>query len=60
MSVLFPVMYEDVRRAIEQRLCELEGSLQELTVKGVQAEMIAQILTWMMERRERDIDMIDG
>ena len=58
MRALFPGMYEEVRRAIERRLCELEATLQDLTVQGAQAEMIAQTLTWMMERRERD--MFDG
>jgi transcriptional regulator with XRE-family HTH domain len=56
IAALFPRIYEDVREAVETRLGRLEISLQSSTVRGREAEVIAQILMWMMERRERDLD----
>lgn len=55
IGVLFPRIYEDVREAVETRLGRLEISLQSSTVRGREAEVIAQILMWMMERRDRDL-----
>jgi DNA-binding XRE family transcriptional regulator len=60
VHALFPGIYEDVRKSIERRLRELEANLHDTTVKGSQAEAIAQTLIWMMERRERDIEMTDA
>jgi len=56
ISALFPRIYEDVREAIEMRLGQLEISLQSSAVRGREAETIAQILVWMMDRRDRDIE----
>lgn len=60
MHLLFPGIYEDVRDEIEGRLRELEAHLQGRTVRGPEAEAIAQTLMWMMDRRERDIEMTDA
>ena len=60
IHVLFPSIYEDVRQSVEQRLRELETSLHDSPVKGSQAEVIAQTLLWMMERRERGIELTDA
>jgi transcriptional regulator with XRE-family HTH domain len=60
MRTLFPGIYEDVREAIEQKLEELETTLHGQTVRGPQAESIAHTLMWMMDRRERDIEMTDA
>jgi len=60
MHSLFPGIYQDVRESVERRLRELEISLHGQTVKGPEAEAIARTLMWMMDRRERDIDMPDG
>ena len=57
---LFPQIYEDVRGGIEQRLRTLEASLHGRTVRGREAEAIAKTLLWMMERRDRDIEMTDA
>lgn len=57
---LFPGIYEDVRESIEDRLRELEISLHGRTVRGAEAEAIAQTLLWMMDRRERDSEMTDA
>jgi hypothetical protein len=60
VHILFPGVYESVWQSVEERLRELEVGFQGLTVKGREAEAIAQALIWMMERRELDIDMADG
>lgn len=60
MHSLFPGIFEDVRESIEERLRELEISLHGQTVRGSEAEAIAQTLMWMMERRERDIEPTDA
>jgi DNA-binding XRE family transcriptional regulator len=60
IHVLFPGLYEGVRESVEERLRDLETSLQDSTVKGSQAEAIAQTLLWMMDRRERDIELNDA
>lgn len=59
IHTLFPGIYEEARQAVEERLRELESSLQAATIKGRQAEMIAKILTWMMERRELDRELMN-
>lgn len=55
ISSLFPGVYEGVQEAVEERLGRLELSLHSRTVRGREAEAIAQTLMWMMERRERDV-----
>jgi DNA-binding XRE family transcriptional regulator len=60
VHALFPGVYEGVRQSVEERLRELEVGLQGLTVRGREAEAIAQTLIWMMERREQDTDTVDG
>jgi len=57
---LFPGIYEDVRETIEERLRELEITLHGQTVRGPHAEAIARTLLWMMDRRERDTDVVDA
>jgi transcriptional regulator with XRE-family HTH domain len=59
VHALFPGVYENVRAAIEERLGQLEVNLHSRTVRGREAEAIAQILIWMMERRERDMQTGD-
>ncbi len=59
IPALFPGVYEDVRELIEERLGQLEMSLQRRNVRGREAEAIAQTLMWMMERRERDAETTD-
>ncbi len=56
IAVLFPKLYEDVREAVEARLGQLEIHLQSRAVRGHEAETIAQILVWLMERREIDME----
>jgi hypothetical protein len=60
MHSLFPGIYEEVRESIEGRLRELETTLHGRSVKGPEAEVIAQTLMWMMDRREQDVEMPDG
>ena len=60
MHVLFPGIYEEIRESIEERLGELEISLHSRTVHGAEAEAIAQTLMWMMDRRERDSEIMDA
>src|SRR5260370_16388922 len=52
IPALFPGVYEDVRELIEERLGQLEMSLHSRTVRGREAEALAQTLMWMMQRRE--------
>ena len=59
ISALFPGVYEEVRELIEERLGQLEMSLHSRTVRGREAEAIAQTLVWMMERRERGPETTD-
>ncbi len=59
-SSLFPRIYEDARQAIEERLGQLEINLHGQTVRGHEAEAIAQTLMWMMERREQDTEIGDA
>jgi transcriptional regulator with XRE-family HTH domain len=60
LHALFPGIYENVKESIERRLQELEIDLHDRAVKGPQAEAIARTLIWMLDRRERDTEMIDG
>jgi transcriptional regulator with XRE-family HTH domain len=56
IAVLFPRIYEDVREAVEMRLGQLEFSLQGSAVRGREAETIAQILMWMTNRRNGEME----
>jgi len=56
IAALFPGIYEDVREAVETQLGRLEIRLHSSTVRGREAEAIARILVWMMERRDRDLE----
>ena len=60
MQTLFPGIYEEVKESIERRLREFETALHSRSVRGPEAEVIAQILLWMMERREHDIETPDA
>jgi hypothetical protein len=51
---LFPGTYEAVRQNIEDRLSEFEAELQQSSIKGRRAAMIAQKLEWLWERRNTD------
>jgi transcriptional regulator with XRE-family HTH domain len=51
---LFPGTYEAVRQNIEDRLSEFEAELQQSSIKGRRAAMIAQKLEWLWERRNLD------
>ena len=55
MHALFPEVYENVKKTIEQRLGALETNLHGQTARGPEAEAIARTLLWMMDRRERDL-----
>ena len=51
---LFPGAYEAVRQNIEDRLAEFEAELQQSSVKGRKAAMIARKLEWLWARRNLD------
>jgi transcriptional regulator with XRE-family HTH domain len=59
ITSLFPGIYEDMREAVESRLGQLEIRLQSRAVRGGEAEVIAKILMWMVERKDVDTEM-DG
>ena len=51
---LFPGVYEVVRQNIEDRLSDFEAELQQSSVKGRRAEIIARKLEWLWTRRNLD------
>jgi DNA-binding XRE family transcriptional regulator len=48
---LFPGLYETVRLNVDERLSEMERTLQESSAKGRRAHVIARQLEWLWERR---------
>ena len=51
IAELFPGPYEQIRLNIEERLSDLEKKLQESTVKGRSAQVVARKLEWLWERK---------
>ena len=51
VSELFPGLYETVAEGIEDRLVDLEQTLQERTAQGHEAQIIATKLVWLNERK---------
>jgi transcriptional regulator with XRE-family HTH domain len=51
VSYLFPGAFETVNQAVEERIANMERSLQQCSAKGRNASMIARKLEWMWERR---------
>lgn len=54
VSELFPGVYERIKQDVEQRLAELERTLQRSKVKGREATKIARTLEWLWERKNLD------
>lgn len=54
VSELFPGVYEDIKREVEDRLAELERTLQQSSEKGREAARIARTLEWLWERQNRN------
>ena len=50
-SELFPAAFEEILNAVEVRLKRLESQLQNSTVKGRNAILIARKLEWIWERQ---------
>jgi len=59
LTALFPGVYDEVKEAVEERIAQLETSLQDSSVRGREAEAIAQTLTWLVERRNKNIEFAD-
>lgn len=51
VSELFPGVYEKVKQDMEERLAELERTLQQSSAKGREATRIARTLEWLWERQ---------
>ena len=51
VAELFPGLYETVRMNVEERLLQMEKSLQESSAKGRRAYAVARRLEWLWERR---------
>jgi transcriptional regulator with XRE-family HTH domain len=50
ISELFPGEYERIKQDVEERLAELERTLQQSSEKGRSATRIARTLEWLWER----------
>jgi DNA-binding XRE family transcriptional regulator len=48
---LYPRFYEEIKQRIEKRLSAMETELQQMSVKGRQANRVARRLEWCCERR---------
>ena len=54
VSELFPGIYERIKQDVEERLAELERTLQQSSAKGRDAKQIARTLEWLWERQNQD------
>lgn len=54
VSELFPGVYEKIKQDMEERLAELERTLQQSSAKGRDATRIARTLEWLWERQNQD------
>lgn len=51
ISEMFPGVYERIKQNVEERLAELEWTLQQSSANGREATRIARILEWLWERQ---------
>ena len=59
VSELFPGVYERIRQDVEERLAELERTLQQSSAKGRDATRIARTLEWLWERQNLQQTLFD-
>ena len=54
VSEIFAGLRDEVQEEVEKKLVELEGYLGDRSAKGRDANITAQKLTWLIERRSSD------
>jgi DNA-binding XRE family transcriptional regulator len=59
VSELFPGVYERIKQDMEERLAELERTLQQSSARGREATRIARTLEWLWERQNARQTLID-
>lgn len=59
VSELFPGVYERIKQDMEERLAELERTLQQSSARGREATRIARTLEWLWERQNARQTLFD-
>jgi DNA-binding XRE family transcriptional regulator len=59
VSELFPGVYERIKQDVEERLAELERTLQQSSARGREATRIARTLEWLWERQNARQTLFD-